>query len=260
MDDTIVSLTSVPRRFNTCLPKVIETLKRQSVQCKIIVNIPLEYEKWKEDVVIPQWLSIASNVTVHRPTKDYGPATKLIGALEYIKKTNSSNIKYVITVDDDIHYSDEHIEKLKAVSNSLPNYAVTLGGIKLINHPYHTKDGLAYPSDGFVDSPGGCYGVIYPVKPFQENSHLFEKEFIDSLPPGIRNDDDVFFGIICGITNVPIHACHISTLLTIYSYDSGGSAVEELTQIPRTQNESELFQFAVKKGYLPNKASVLNSS
>jgi len=260
MEDTIVSLTSVPRRFNTCLPRVIETLKGQSVQCKIIVNIPLEYEKWKEDVVIPEWLSSDTNVVVNRPTKDYGPATKLIGALEYIKTTSSSNIRYVITVDDDIEYSVQHIEKLKSVSNSLPNYVVTLAGINLIKHPYHCNDGLAYRNHGFVDASGGFYGVVYPVKPLQENYHLFEKEFIDSLPPGIRNDDDVFFGIVCSIINLPIYACYNTTFLTVWPYDSGGSAVEELTQIPRTHNESELFQFAVKKGYLPNKASLLNSN
>jgi hypothetical protein len=260
LEDTLISLTSIPRRFNTCLPKVIENLKNQSVQCKIIVNIPLEYEKWKEDVVIPEWLFSHSDVIVYRPVKDYGPATKLIGALEYIKVTNTSNIRYVITVDYDILYSAEHIEKLKAVSNSLPNYAITLAGIKLIKFPYHCNDGLAYHNDGFVDASGGFYGVVYPIKPLQENSHLFEKEFIDSLPSGIRNDDDVFFGIICAIINVPIYACYNSTFLTVWPYDSGESAVEESTQIPRSQNESELFQFAVEMGYLPNKASVLNSS
>ena len=45
MDNYLVSLTTIPRRFNTTLPAVIESIKKQTIRCKIIINIPHKYLK-----------------------------------------------------------------------------------------------------------------------------------------------------------------------------------------------------------------------
>jgi len=251
--DTIISMTSIPRRFNTCLPGVIESLKRQSAKYTIVLNIPTEYVKWKGEVNIPDWITNDAAITVFRPKKDYGPATKLLGALEYIE--TRPGIKNIITVDDDIEFLYEnHIERIVDLSSKRPGEVLTHSGLRLAHPPYRFRNGLDNDNyTCYVDVPAGFFGVLYPVNRLLENTLLFTDEFISTLPSGVFHDDETFMAIVCGIAEIPIYSFKGEHAVMVRQTYDGGSAIAEQMGKDRTDNETELYQFAVSKGYLPNK-------
>lgn len=251
--DTIISLTSIPRRFDTCLPGVIQSLKRQSVRYTIVLNIPTEYIKWKGEVKIPEWITNDPDIVIFRPKKDYGPVTKLLGALEYIE--TRPEIKYIITVDDDMEFSyKDHIERIAGFHSKRPDEVLTFSGIRLTHHPYRFRNGLDHDNYCcYVDVPAGFFGVSYPVKRLLENIHLFKDEFISTLPSGVFHDDDAFIAIVCGIAGIPIYSFKGEYMGMVQATYDGGSAISEQMGKDRVDNECEIYQFAVSKGYLPNK-------
>ena len=64
------------------------------------IQIPWIFERTGEKY--PVIISPHAQILLHYGVVDDGPATKLLGAIEYLQKTNKSRI--VITVDDDIIY------------------------------------------------------------------------------------------------------------------------------------------------------------
>lgn len=231
------------------------------MKCKIIVNIPFEYKKWKNiDINIPDSILDDNSIIVNR-CKDYGPATKLLGAIDYLNNKNIMNdIKHIITIDDDIIYNDFlHIEKLIKNSEIYPNCAIAVSNITLNNAPYRCGNGLLYNINGLCDAPGGVGGVLYPIYLFDKNQFYLDSSFINTLPNGIFNDDDAYFGIILSIMNIPIQGVTNGFNLDIQTIQCGGeSAVAENVEINRIDNESNIYNFAVLNKLLPNKYRIVN--
>ncbi len=243
----LISLTSIPRRLDKCIKILIDNLKKQNFKCNIIINIPKYYKKWGE-YSFNNIFENDKSIIIYNPTKDYGPATKLIGALEYIKFTNNKDIKYIITVDDDWIFNNYNIFSI-LVKNSkkYQNCAITFGGVKLEHYPYKCKDGLKYNNIGRVHSPAGYLGVLYPIEKFKTNNIIFT--YMNNLPNGIFNDDDVYFGIILSLMNIKLIAIN-SVINPIPISEAGISAVEEQVDMPRILNEMNLYQYAIKNNLL----------
>ena len=75
---------------------------------------------------------------------------------------------------------------------------------------------------------------------------------MDTLPDGIFNDDDIYFGIILNLMDIEIVAIKdIGGREPISG--SGKSGVAEKVNISRITNEMLIFQYAVKNKLLPNK-------
>lgn len=252
MDKYIVSLTSIPRRLDKSIFITIKELKKQSMISKILINIPYKYKKWKEYNLDKDFFKNDENVIIYRPSKDYGPATKLLGALEYIK--DKKHIKYIITVDDDIIFNNgKVIETLIKNSEKHKDCAFTFGGIKLVNYPYKYGNGLKYNNIGYVDVPSGYMGVLYPCDKLRINNKIFN--YMENLPDGIFNDDDAYFGIILSILKIPLISLKKISSIKLAKY-CGGSAVSENTSKHRIINEMEIFQYAVKHNLLPNNSKI----
>jgi hypothetical protein len=101
----IISLTSTPNRIGR-IGEVLETLFRQTAPSDgILVNIPYRFERSGEPYEVPEWLNAFPGVTIHR-CRDFGPATKLLGALEC--ETDAATA--IITVDDDHLYPPVMVE------------------------------------------------------------------------------------------------------------------------------------------------------
>jgi len=252
MEKYIISLTSIPRRLDKCIFLTIEQLKKQSIKCKILINIPYKYKKWGEYKVNNNMFIDDEQVIIYRSLQDYGPATKLLGALEYIK--NKKEIEYIITVDDDIIFnSDKVIETLIKKSEENKNCAITFYGIKLLHHPYRYLDGLKYNNIGYVDIPAGYMGVLYPCEKLINNNIIFN--YMENLPVGIFNDDDAYFGIILSILKIPLLSLKKICDVKLAEH-CGESAVCENTSIHRITNEMEIFQYAVEHNLLPNNSKI----
>ena len=98
----------------TKIGPTIDSLINQSYKVDAIyISIPPFCDrlgtKYPEYVFPPE-------VTIIHPSKDYGPATKLLGLLECVDVKD-----YIVIVDDDRHYDKELVEKLLAKSDEEPN-------------------------------------------------------------------------------------------------------------------------------------------
>jgi hypothetical protein len=244
----LISLTSVPRRFEHPLPEVLGALKRQSFRCPILLSLPSRYRKWGE-AKIPLGLRNITDITVFRPEADYGPGTKLLGALEYIR--HRPEISHVITVDDDmLLWGRKHIAYLAECASVIPEVAITIGGAALKRFPYRYDDGTKHRNAfKFVDAPAGYRCVVYPTKVLRESRLPFE--FFDRLPSVAFNDDDAYFGILLRHLSIPLFALPwYPAKLRALDQEGGGTAVLELVGKDRIQIRMEIFQYAFSKGYL----------
>lgn len=244
----IVSLTSIPRRFDACLRTTLLSLAGQRDCPPILVNIPAAYRKWGVPEV-PAYLHALPNVIVHRLDTDYGPATKLLGALIYLR--DNPGPTHVVTVDDDVCFASRiYLRYLLRCARVLPDLALTIGGIALVGPPYRCDAGLRYRNaHAFVDLTAGYRGVVYPVDPLMGAPLVFALR--DRLPDGIFNDDDIYFGVILDRLGIPLYA--LPPPLDDRWSSSGGSgdsAVAENTLVDRRANESTLLTDAVDRGLL----------
>ena len=246
----LISLTSIPRRLDGSLLETLTALKRQRLACEVVLNISRQYRKWGTVECVPASLAQMKGVTVFSPTQDYGPGTKLLGALEFIR--DRPEITHVITVDDDIIIEDDrHLQYLAAHARVFPDFAITIGGTRLERFPFRFGDGLSYHHKyKFVDGVSGFRGVLYPARRLLDSRLPFT--FFETLPAGAFFDDDAYFGIVLSMLKIPLFAIplrmpgHAGVKI---SQLEGGSAVQELVEKERTQNEMEIFQHAYNAGY-----------
>jgi hypothetical protein len=103
------SMTTIPSRFAN-VHKTIDSLLNQFFPPKqIILNIPKQYGFRFDNKSIPQWdidalqRKYGAKLRIHMMEKDYGPGSKLLGALEC---EDISDDAYIILVDDDMLYCD----------------------------------------------------------------------------------------------------------------------------------------------------------
>jgi len=116
----VVSFTTIPTRVKY-VRSVIEELKKQTLQPDAIyVNIPYYSKRLKVPYVWPEDAKLPPNVKVVRG-EDYGPATKLLGAIREEKDPGT----IVITIDDDHYYHPDTIKALVFYGTKFPDKVVS---------------------------------------------------------------------------------------------------------------------------------------
>jgi len=243
-ENVIVSLTSVPKRFSSTLPAVLAATRQQSVVLRTIVSLPHCYRKWG---AAPPFDTAQTNVEVFRPSQDYGPATKLLGGLEYAAA--HPEISHIITVDDDGVPGSNRIFEYLIACAEITGGAVTAGGIRLKRPPYlRSGDGLSYRSRfGRTHIPSGYRCVIYPVAPLLQSDFPFR--LMAEMPPGTFNDDDAYFGCLLGALSIGLVGVPAARPRNLEG--DGGSAVVEGALVHRIENQAEIFRYGVARGHLP---------
>lgn len=173
MHRVIVSCSSIPPRFGTLVDVLKHYAHDQTRRPDaIVVNIPERYYRFADRDIGPELLTLMNRlielglqslVKIHRPTRDYGPATKLIPTLvREMTEPNENTI--IITVDDDVIPERHAIAELLAMQTKYPDSvlgfmgtdanerfvhgeqlkeigretwpAVTLGGYRMIAYPW----------------------------------------------------------------------------------------------------------------------------
>lgn len=243
----IITISSVPRRFDNTLQDVLNSYK--SLGFTIVVNIPLAYKKgWEiDESTIP---AASDNVIVHRCSTDWGPATKLLGGIEWCQ-INNINPVGLITVDDDILFENVEVVITSLIDESIkkPNHVITRGAIKTVHPPYAFGNGLQHNvSDDYADGVAGYLGVYYPFERFNNRMPF---EFLDELPTGFYSEDDAYFGALASKLGCPTWSCsnHLNPLILdhVSAVEFGLNAGED-----RIIRESELYSHLVAEGHLPN--------
>ena len=195
--DIVVSLTTTPYRIDKIKP-VLDSILRQSIKPnRIYVNVPLIFKRDNNlKYIIPNWLSAYPNVVINR-TKDYGPATKIIGTLEKERDPNT----IIVTVDDDNIYPKHLVRDL--IKQYLPgtykvNYkmaaAITGIGLNFLFGPnFESKSRLVLIGDRPSLLVIGSGGVAYKRKFFKDDIFLLTEHLSKSC---FLSDDLIISGYL----------------------------------------------------------------
>ncbi|MEM0354166.1 MAG: hypothetical protein QXW79_01155 [Thermoplasmata archaeon] len=198
----VASLTTIPYNYSTLLV-TLKTLLNQTYRLDAIyLGLPKNCRRLnKEYPPIPS--EIAEICTIV-PCEDFGPITKLYGAL--VSEEDPDTV--IITFDDDDKYAENLVEILLKHHLEFPNAAVGFGN--RFNHKIVDTDlpleeldtfGNIYsvPNEGLnVDFLYGYSGVLYVRKFFPAKEKLimdfFNYAFIDN--DAYCNDDVIISGYL----------------------------------------------------------------
>lgn len=193
----IVSLTSYPKRFRT-LPLVLNSIMNQSI-------LPDKVILWienKDKEKLPSTVLNFKGVDVEFCENGLFSYKKIIPLL---KKYRNS---YVITLDDDVIYFKETIEKLVSNSRKFPNDVIANCihkikvkkrypiSYKLWSRNYRKQTKLAFFT--------GAAGVLYPPNCFYKD--VLKKNYFRSLAP---HADDIWLNWMAKLNKTNIRFSNI---------------------------------------------------
>ncbi len=197
----VVSFTTTPHRINEMQTTVATILQQTAPIQAIYLSVPYIFKRDNIKYKIPEWLQQEKKITILR-SKDYGPATKLLGLLEQITLEPNT---IIITLDDDIKYPPNTVlqlaykalknpKKVIAICGSDPEYdlngkiaASSRNGIKKNIRP-NTQVTIA---QGFA-------GIAYRPEFFDDT--IFN---IIHGPQECINSDDVYISFYLAQRHVP---------------------------------------------------------
>ena len=224
VSDLIVTLTTVPTRLsNPGFQHTIAGLCAQTCRAKEIrLYIPKVLKRTGEAYVIPDWLH-------HTPvklceTEDFGPVTKLLGALQ----TAASDDKFLVCDDDSVMPNNWIQSYVNAVAQ-YPGVALTTEGYKVTN--FETNQRMYYDGSQSELAPLATHLInrffshhfLQPdEKPVQVHvlqgyvSFLVSKNMIDhsKLKEMISQskqafvNDDIIISAHLAENNIPIYVCY----------------------------------------------------
>ena len=123
----IASLSTVPDRINNLTPTIRSLLKQTRPPDEIILAIPEFSVREQRPYVVPEYISRLPRVRVLPCAKDWGPATKFIGAIQD-ELTSGRENSLIMVVDDDRLYPRDALETYLYYNEQLPNAALCFRG------------------------------------------------------------------------------------------------------------------------------------
>jgi len=202
----VISITSSPERLKH-VPTVLSLIQDQITKDyikKVIIVLP---EKFRDNMDYnPEDIQPLSNlhekVEVQRISKDLGPITKIIPAIEWANKHMSSG--KVLSIDDDIAYSPSLVHVLAQAAHE-PETVSSGGGSKKQrwNIPEDFPQQLPHhdsKSANYVDVIEGYGGVLYPLN---INTELM-KALVDPkfTSQSCKLSDDLVISFVLAIQNI----------------------------------------------------------
>ena len=234
-----VSISTIPQRIKNLNESVKSLLNQTKKPDKIFINIPFKYERFTDVVEDDQIPKFDNNLIEITRCEDCGPATKLLGSLNKLKKNS-----LVILVDDDHIYENFMIEKFFHFYSKAPNNAYSF-----YVHPLG-KFGIGQGADGFAINTNHLTGIkkFYDkvVKNYKELFlyddlwisyflYFFKKNKILSLKEYLKKNKD---GKLC-----PIYKKHIVASGLVETY--GKNLIEAVRK--RDQIAVESFKYMQEK-------------
>jgi hypothetical protein len=177
----IISVATTPIRINKLIKNIPILYKNLTNNCFLfLINICNKYKRFNETIELNE---LSKNIILQYKDKfklhycrDYGPITKYIGGVNFIKK---HNLKYdLLIADDDIGYTKHYwqfYEKAKNmfddISYAVPYDIMAGSGFNLpITYPYEMVP--KYP-----DVLEGFSGIYFKNKLINNNVYFFVKIF-----------------------------------------------------------------------------------
>lgn len=205
--NVVFSLTTTPHRIDK-ISRTLNTLVSQTIKPNyILLNAPYKFDRTGEYYTIPSNLKYYDNLILNRLDKDYGPVTKLIGAIKYIPKDEDT---WIIVCDDDDLYLQEtlrnylqYISKDNKVVYCISGFNFNIekdifgGDVKDVQVQYTSND-LARVN------------VLEGFATFCVHRSFFDDDFIPYVDFCVENrdckmSDDVIISNYLSMKNIPIH-------------------------------------------------------
>lgn len=209
----VVSYTTLPSRYNILKKSLLSILNQTQKVSAIYLTIP-DICKRLNKVYPPLPPDLLEICTVVKSNVDYGPCTKIYGAL--IQEKDPRTI--IISCDDDVYFPPNYIEKMIEHHKNYPNSAicgtgalisrgVLLASIVSSISPFHKWKGFTGFSVGKegrkVDLIFGVAGVLYTREMFPCKELLYEKLFKYTLEDdAIFHNDDVLISSYLSKNNI----------------------------------------------------------
>jgi len=231
----VISFSTTPYRIHEMQDTVATILNQNTKIAAIYLAIPYVFKRDDIPYTIPDWLQNHHKITVIR-TKDYGPATKLLGVLEQVQLDPNA---IVITMDDDIKYPKNTALHLVYKAKKYPDQAIGIAGADLDYDAYgnlmpNKIGGLIsrINSDANVTLLQGFASIAYRRKFFDDT--IFE---VSNAPRECINSDDLYLSFHLakhGILRRVLSNRYIDKLKINYSNDigHGNDALHNLTPTP----------------------------
>ena len=209
----IVSFTTSPTRINKCGPMINSILDQTRKPDLFLLNIPETFARTGETYVIPKY--IRKSLTVNRIDTDYGPATKILPAVVYLRdQTDAYDPKHtrIIYLDDDIAYPKRMIETYEKMIPANDDNVWTSTGFDFVNM---ALNGKRTHKDTATIAEG--YGsVCVKLTTFGDDFVEYMTRYTASDNQICRLSDDVILSNYYHRRNVGIHIMNIPGFLSIH--------------------------------------------
>jgi hypothetical protein len=213
----VVSFTTSPTRIGKCGPMIHSILNQTRKPDLFLLNIPAEFARTGETYNVPKY--IRKSLTVNRIETDYGPATKIIPAVTYLKdETNVKAHKFdpdttrIIYLDDDIAYPPKMIDSYEKMIAQGDSNVWTATGFDFVNLKLNGK--RAHRDTATIAE--GYGSVCVPLKTFGDDFMEYMTRYTASDNQICRLSDDVILSNYYHKQGVGITILNVPGLLSIH--------------------------------------------
>jgi hypothetical protein len=138
----IITLSSIPPRFHDLGPTLQSLLDQKAPADEIILYIPEKYRRF------PRWNGqlpgVPPGVSIRRVASDYGPATKVLPAIEAFSGQNVD----ILFCDDDRAYDPEWTARFRNLRERMPGVCIAEGGKDLSDIEDSARSPVSFPRIG----------------------------------------------------------------------------------------------------------------
>lgn len=241
----VATYTTIPTRYDILYQSIRSIQKQTRPPDRIYLTIPRHCTRLNKDYsMLPE--IIENQCTVLYIDNDYGPITKLYGAL----MSESDPETLIVSCDDDCIFEPTHIEKLLIHHKTHPNSVIGSSGALIgagvvflsihrgVNELILPNSFTSYnipPEGRNVDILFGCSGILYTRKFFPPQQELYDKLLQYTLRHhSIFLNDNILISGYLSKNNIPRKVfIDIPNVQIIYQKDN---LTNNLTDIPARLN------------------------
>ena len=213
----IVSFTTSPTRINKCGPMINSILDQTRKPDLFLLNIPDTFARTGEEYIVPKY--IRKSLTVNRIDTDYGPATKILPTVMYLRERTGERAgdydpehTRIIYLDDDIAYPKRMIETYDKMIPPNDDNVWTATGFDFVNM---TLNGKRTHKDVATIAEG--YGsVCVKLNSFGDDFVEYMTRYTAADNQICRLSDDVILSNYYHRRNVGIHIMNIPGFMSIH--------------------------------------------
>lgn len=190
----IVSFTTSPDRIHKIKPMIDSILTQTIKPALFLLNIPKVFPRTGKTYTIPSFVKEAVSINVVE--RDYGPGTKLIPTIEYLKNNNYDiNDTYIIYLDDDIAYRPDMVAAFRfllLLNNT--ERVICGGGFKFVIKDNKLKYHAVREHNVSVEIAEGYAAVCVPLSLFKQDfmSYALKYTTQEKYKHCMLSDDVIF--------------------------------------------------------------------